>query len=179
MANGPRKRPIFPGSNDEAYQILATWAQSLRSPKNAREAARAQRGRPEPEDGETFAAGRGRTAKEGPKTACRRFPVAAARRCAGTALRRVPEYPRRRLLFPAVAASGPTVDRQEAADDFPLPFAITGKKPNLASRIGRKDEDGRRKTEDGRRRTETEDRSSSVAAGKTAEAPTANPARMA
>ena len=31
---GPNKRPIFPGSNDRAYQILAAWVNSLRPPQS-------------------------------------------------------------------------------------------------------------------------------------------------
>ena len=64
--NGPRTRPIFPGSNDKAYQILSAWAQSLRSPKDNREAARPQPGRTGTEHGETFAAGRGPNRQRGP-----------------------------------------------------------------------------------------------------------------
>ncbi len=174
---GARKRPIFQGSNDRAYQILATWAQSLRSPKNAREPVRAQPGRPEPEDGETFAAGRGRTAKEGSDDGLPALSGGGRPPLAGTYTPPSAGIPPRAPFVPPSGGIRPDGSRQEAADDFPLPFAITGKKPNLGSSDrkegGRRTEDGRRRTEDGGRRTE--DGSSSVAAGKTAEAPTANP----
>ena len=58
--NDSRKRSIFPGSNDRAYQVLSTWAQSLRSPSDMKAAARSQAGRTGSENGEAFAAGRER-----------------------------------------------------------------------------------------------------------------------
>jgi len=65
--NGPRKRSIFPGSNDKAYQILSVWVQSLRSSNDIKDAARSV-GRTGPENGETFAVGRDRIGNENPET---------------------------------------------------------------------------------------------------------------
>ena len=31
--NGARPRPIFPGSNDKAYKVLARWVNQLSAPK--------------------------------------------------------------------------------------------------------------------------------------------------
>jgi hypothetical protein len=128
--NGPRKRPIFPGSNDRAYQILSTWVQSLRSPKDMREAARSQSGRAQPENGETFAAGRGRTGNETldddltSLSGGGRAPLPGAPMSA-----RIP----RPTPFPGAAGPKSEGTTPAAPDDFPLPFAITGVKPNLAS----------------------------------------------
>ena len=128
--NGPRKRPIFPGSNDRAYQILSTWVQSLRNPKDMREAARSQPGRPQPDTGETFAAGRGRIGN------VNQDDDLSAMSNAG----RVPgaeAIPTGRIRADAICSGwghetgGPV--RKGAPDDFPLPFAITGVKPNIAS----------------------------------------------
>jgi hypothetical protein len=128
--NGPRKRPIFPGSNDRAYQILSTWVQSLRSPKDIREAARVQSGRAQADDGETFAAGRGRTGNENQDddltsvSSGGRAPLAGAPMSA-----RIP----RPTPFPGAAGPKPEGTTPAAPDDFPLPFAMTGVRPNLAS----------------------------------------------
>jgi hypothetical protein len=64
--NGPRKRPIFPGSNDRSYQILASWANSLRAPNGQHEAvAGPAKRRPAISEEEIFAADRERIANEG------------------------------------------------------------------------------------------------------------------
>jgi hypothetical protein len=57
--NDPRPRPIFTGSNDKTYQILAAWVQSLRSTKNGGEPARADVARGANESPEPFATNRG------------------------------------------------------------------------------------------------------------------------
>ncbi len=128
--NGPRKRPIFPGSNDRAYQVLSTWVQSLRSPKDLREAARTQPGRSQRDDVETFAAGRGRIGNDDPEDGPS-SPSSGGREhvADGPTAARIPR--------PTPFASGPAMKPEGAIpgapDDFPLPFVITGKKPNLAS----------------------------------------------
>jgi hypothetical protein len=127
--NGPRKRPIFPGSNDRAYQIISTWVQSLRSPKDMREAARSQSARAQADEAETFAAGRGRVGngnQEDDLTSISsggRAPLAGAPMSA-----RIP----RPTPFPGGAGTKPAGSTPAAPDDFPLPFAVTGEKPNLA-----------------------------------------------
>ena len=121
--NGPRKRPIFPGSNDRAYQILSTWVQSLRSPKDMREAARSQPGRAQPDDGETFAAGRGRIGNENQDDDLTSLSSGGRAPLPGT-----PASPRipRPTPFPAGPGMKPEGSTPGVPDDFPLPFAITG-----------------------------------------------------
>jgi hypothetical protein len=55
---GPRKRPIFPGSNNRAYQILAAWVNSLR-PAAGPDGTTSERQKADDAD-EPFAADRGR-----------------------------------------------------------------------------------------------------------------------
>jgi hypothetical protein len=126
---GPRKRAIFPGSNDKAYQILSAWAQSLRSPNDIKEAARLQAGRTGPENGEAFAAGRTRIGNDNPdsdlpalSSGGGRPPLAAT----PAASRIPPPSP-----FVPRGSVSPEVSNQGAPDDFPLPFALTGQKPNI------------------------------------------------
>ena len=128
----PRNRPIFPGSNDKAYQVLSAWAHSLRSPSDIKEAARAQAARNAPENGEAFAAGRERIGNESadsdlpaPSSGSRRSPLAPGTPSASRIPPPSPFVPRG-----SVSPEGPN---QEAPDDFPLPFALTGRKPNIAA----------------------------------------------
>ena len=124
---GPRKRAIFPGSNDKAYQILSAWAQSLRNPKDVKDAARAQAGRTVLENSEAFAAGRERVGNENQdgdlphlSDGGRRPPLPAA----PPASRIPPPAP-----FVPRGSVSPEGVSQGAPDDFPLPFVLTGKKP--------------------------------------------------
>jgi hypothetical protein len=128
---GPRKRAIFPGSNDKAYQILSAWAQSLRSPNDIKEAARVQAGRTGPENGEAFAAGRERIGNDNPgsdlpalASGSGRPPLAAM-----PAASRIP--PPSPFVPRGSSVSPPEVPNQSAPDDFPLPFVLTGQKPNI------------------------------------------------
>jgi hypothetical protein len=128
--NGPRKRSIFPGANDKAYQILSAWAQSLRSPKDIKETARSQAGRTGSENGETFAAGRERIGNDSVDTDLpaligggRKPPLAAA-----PSSSRIPP-PTPFVPRGGVSPEGPNPG---VPDDFPLPFALTGRKPNIA-----------------------------------------------
>jgi hypothetical protein len=129
--DGARKRSIFPGSNDKAYQILSAWVQSLRSPSDIKDAARSQAGRTGPENGEAFAAGReriGNDSSDGPLTTNSsgdRLSPFAGRPSASRIPPPAPFVPRG-----GVSPDGPD---QGAPDDFPLPFVLTGKKPNIAA----------------------------------------------
>ena len=61
----PNRRPIFPGSNDRAYQVLATWVNSLRpASKAVGDVTRTVPGRTETNDSETFAANHDRIGRE-------------------------------------------------------------------------------------------------------------------
>ena len=129
---GPRNRPIFPGSNDKAYQILSAWVQSLRSPSDIKEAARAQAARTGADNGEAFAAGRERIGADGAESDLpavssggRRPPLAAGTPSASRIPPPTPFVPRGNV--------SPEGANQEPPDDFPLPFVLTGKKPNIAA----------------------------------------------
>ncbi len=62
--NSPRARPIFAGSNDRTYQILASWARSLRSNQPRQEPAQGGPSRPVISEDEIFAAERERTGSD-------------------------------------------------------------------------------------------------------------------
>jgi hypothetical protein len=118
--NGKNTRPIFQGSNDGSYRILAAWANNLRVRKTTDSQAPARVVSTQ-ETGEAFAADRTRISRDRgilpPLPQASGFPLDAgvsrpARDEAGRNMR--PE-----------AEGGP--------DEFPIPFAISGKKPKLAS----------------------------------------------
>ncbi len=129
---GSRRRPIFTGSNDRAYRILAAWVHSLRPADGS--AAGAAEGRPRAgETDQTFAADRNRTGAglleplvQGIRTGDpRRLPTIA--NPAGAI---PPGRPSRGLQGSAV----PPDDRpQSDADEFPLPFMLGGPRPKLPS----------------------------------------------
>jgi hypothetical protein len=127
---GPRTRPIFPGSNDPTYQILAAWVHNLCPPAAAPDSNAAQRSQTPTERVEPFAVERNRTGQDLPiqGTPALSGQGARAEQAAGMAARpRIPP-PSQILRGSGPAAAGPNpADPQE----FPLPFAITGVKPNL------------------------------------------------
>ncbi len=61
---GPNKRPIFPGSNDRAYQVLESWVSQLRAPRPTRDASVLGRSRVDNDQSEVFAAQRERISGE-------------------------------------------------------------------------------------------------------------------
>jgi hypothetical protein len=128
---GPRPRSIFPGSNDLTYQILATWAQSLRIPKKATEAAAAPAERTGGENEDAFAAGRDRLGREGLESTKPELPEndQVKRNDSGRGARTPIPRP-----LPLGLRGTPAAERaaQAAPDAFPLPFVLTGKMPNLA-----------------------------------------------
>jgi len=112
--NGANPRPIFPGSNDKAYKVLAQWVNHLAAPKESDASASGAASRVEDKSDEVFAVNRNRT------SAARSNKAAGAdagmRAGAGS--------------FPgAGAAVGPVPDEPQ---EFPIPFAISGVKPNPA-----------------------------------------------
>ena len=127
---GPRPRSIFPGSNDLTYQILATWVQSLRNPKRGSDLVPSQAMREGAQSAEAFAAGRDRIANESTAAA------AAMTDNGGRLLQPAAGDPaRNQIRRPSpmgLAAAGNRNGQAPAApDDFPLPFVLTGKMPNL------------------------------------------------
>ncbi len=120
---GGGKRPIFPGSNDRAYQVLASWVNRLVIKKNPNEPAPGEAA-PALEPAESFAADRPRIGQPGANRPAPRGEVAE------------PSAIMKPRPFPAPATAGESAEAGDApADDeqFPLPFAITGKKPKLPS----------------------------------------------
>jgi hypothetical protein len=127
--DGPRKRPIFSGSNDRAYQILAAWAASLRpaaGPDRSGPAARTTA-----ESGEAFAADRPRPGAEpldeiargGRVPPPRRFPGMVDAAAAGA------EGPSYRY----VEGQGLVPEDPKHADprEFPLPYMLGGPRPTM------------------------------------------------
>jgi len=128
---GPRPRPIFPGSNDPTYSIIAAWVHNLCPPKVGDDANRAERVQARTERVETFAADRNQIGRERPDRDAQALsdrsprPELAAGMAAET---RIPPPSR---YAPGV---GPVSEGSNPGDpqEFPLPFAITGVRPNLA-----------------------------------------------
>ncbi len=115
--NGTKPRPIFPGSNDPAYKVLAEWTTRLVAPKEADESARCASAPAAAATDEVFAADRNRgSAVSRPKGAA----------ATATAM---PSSPRFNPPMPA----GPAVGQNSSApEEFPIPFAISGVRPKLA-----------------------------------------------
>jgi hypothetical protein len=128
--NGPNRRPIFPGSNDRAYQVLATWVNSLRPLKNDGDVARGAAGRSQVNQGETFASDRDRISRTPGDQA---MPGSSAST----------DWPSFAVDNPKGAAipppSRPGVSRRSIPEDpndarpqeFPIPFAVSQTKPAL------------------------------------------------
>lgn len=117
---GPNQRPIFPGSNDRAYQVIATWVNHLASKKNAAEPSTAEPGQAGAGGDENFAADRPKIGRSGGN---RLAPGSSPDPSALMKPRPLPVAPG--LL--GNPDDGPPADDEQ----FPLPFTITGKKPKL------------------------------------------------
>lgn len=117
---GPNTRPIFQGSNDRAYQILAAWVNNLR----VQPGPEASEGEQDSYEGtEGFAVDRSRIS---------RSAVDVAPTFGGPPVGRPQEMSVQN--FPAARytpGKGWTKDAGPGATDAPLPFAISGVKPNL------------------------------------------------
>ncbi len=116
--NGKNTRPIFQGSNDGSYRILAAWVNNLRVRKTTESQASARMAVAPQETGEAFAADRTRISRDPgnlpplPQTSGLPLDAGVSRAEAGRNV-------------------GPESDG--GPDEFPIPFAISGKKPKLAS----------------------------------------------
>jgi hypothetical protein len=115
---GPTKRPIFQGSNDRAYQILAIWVNKLQTTRGAEVKNRGPR--PIPDDaGDRFASARDRIQGDHADLG-------------GEALRFSTGPVETKVIPPArfEPGKGMVPDTSSDPDEFPLPFATSGKKPN-------------------------------------------------
>lgn len=120
---GPNTRPIFQGSNDKAYQILAAWVNNLRV-KPGGGAATAESGPAAPNGStEDFAVSRTRISKG----------TVDVEPVAGGAVVGGPLQTTTKVIPPMRYSPGTGWADDAAADpnEFPVPFAVSGVKPNL------------------------------------------------
>jgi hypothetical protein len=123
-----KKRPIFPGSNNRAYQILATWVNSLR-PTGMAEPGDKAGSRASTSDAEAFAADRNRAGivpleqiAQGIKTGDPRRLSALGNPAAQGVGARAYRYVEGQGMVPEDVLGG---DPQE----FPLPYMLGGPRP--------------------------------------------------
>jgi len=120
--SGPNKRPIFQGSNDRAYQILAIWVNKLqaRSVGESVVQVKSHPASPGGDPGESFATQRG--------------PIADEPEQLGSATRPFVTGPVTNKNLPpmrVVPGKGVIPDTSVDPSEFPLPFAVSGAKPNV------------------------------------------------
>jgi hypothetical protein len=113
---GPNAKPIFQGSNDRAYQILAAWVNNLRVKKSGEPIAAARMGAQGQEAGDLFAADRSRISVDAGLPS-----VPAGGKIAIEA----------EVLPPLryEKGKGLTVESKNDPSEFPIPFAVSGVKP--------------------------------------------------
>ena len=122
---GPNMRPIFQGSNDRAYQILATWVNKLQATSVAEGVVQAKShpGSPGAEPGESFASQRDRIVQDTEQT--------------GSAARPFVTGPVTNKTLPptrVVPGKGVIPDTSVEPNEFPLPFAVSGAKPKIGTK---------------------------------------------
>lgn len=119
--NGKNTRSIFQGANDGSYRILAAWVNNLRVRKASDSQAPARMAVSPQEPGEAFAADRTRISRDPgslpplPQTGGIPLDARVSRSVRGE------------------AAIKPRPESDGGPDEFPIPFAISGKKPKLAT----------------------------------------------
>jgi hypothetical protein len=163
---GPNKRPIFRGSNDPRFQVLSAWVNSLRPVKSPSGVVPSGFAPTEPASGGGFASDRSKRANQGQSQSRAMpsppLPFAATPR-AGAGLQELPatnpasSSPRLRFVPSATASNlhpvGPYNDRSALkignnagrfvaegetppADEFPVPFAVSGQMPRASTPAG-------------------------------------------
>jgi hypothetical protein len=129
---GPRPRPIFTGSNDPTYRILAGWVNSLSTPKTTNDVARADQSPARVKQAEAFAMDRNRGSSdqlnlgtEAVSTDGGRSPLSAG----------IPVESKIPPPSRIERGRGSIPEGQNSGDpqEFPLPFVISGVKPNIAA----------------------------------------------
>lgn len=125
---GSRRRPIFTGSNDRAFQILSAWVHSLR-PSGGSAVAAAQGVTGGEGNGEAFAADRNRAGRLEPLEQGigtgdpRRLPT-IANPAGSMPAGRASRDPRAPVMLPDDR-------RQDESDPFPLPYMLGGPRPRI------------------------------------------------
>ncbi len=136
---GGRRRPIFSGWNDRAYQVLATWANSLRVAEGSEAVARSGN-RAAADDDEEFAADRNRAGLAGLDPVIRGMKTGDPRQISAMARPAAQEAAGRAYRF--VEGQGMVAEDPQQADphEFPLPFMLGGPRPGDPSRAATKGE---------------------------------------
>ena len=124
--SGPRKRPIFEGSNSRAYQILAVWVNSLSAQSPRRDRAMKPGAGDTAVDSERFASDRSRPAGSSLEGAIPGLAPADGRGVKPNAL-----DPRMNPAFRFKPGQGWENEDLMKADpaEFPLPYMLGGPKP--------------------------------------------------
>ena len=123
--SGPRKHPIFEGSNNRAYQILATWVNSLGTQKSRRDpAVKIAAGRADDEP-ERFGADRSRPAGSSLEAAMPGISPGAGRL-----------DPESAPAFRFKSGQGWESEDLSKSDpaEFPIPYMLGGPKPSAAKK---------------------------------------------
>ena len=120
----PNVRPIFQGSNDRAYQVLATWVNKLKATSFAQSAtpAKANHVAVGDEPAEPFASQRGRAAEGTEQVGSSPRPF-------------VTGPVTNKFLPPSRAVPGKGMIPETSVDpnEFPLPFAVSGVKAKIGN----------------------------------------------
>ncbi|MGO9601360.1 MAG: hypothetical protein ACLP7Q_25550 [Isosphaeraceae bacterium] len=117
---GPNSRPIFQGSNDRAYQILATWVNKLHAPPPSNGVVPAKLAAPPQgaDEENAFASQRSRIVPAPDSSAMKTKPFP-------TGPVTVKELPPVRVI----PGQGVVPDSSADPNEFPAPFAISGQGP--------------------------------------------------
>ena len=130
--NGPKSRPIFEGSNNRAYQILAAWVNSLHAPQQADANVRQAAGLAG-EASEKFGSDRSRPPGASLENAVPGLErgTPAARGLGASVI-----DPKMNSAFRYKSGQGIVPEDLEKADpaEFPLPYMLGGPKPTLAKK---------------------------------------------
>ncbi len=133
--NGPKSRPIFEGSNNRAYQILAAWVNSLQVPKQADANVRQVAGLAQ-EGPEKFGSDRSRPPGASLENA---VPGLERGTPAARGLGASVVDPKMNSAFRYKPGQGIVPEDLEKADpgEFPLPYMLGGPKPTVAKKAAK------------------------------------------
>jgi hypothetical protein len=117
----PNTRPILQGSNDKAYQILAAWVNGLKGKKQPTGVATAHASGAGQDPGETFATHRSRISRDAGEA-----PASLPGATGELPLDVTVMPPIRYVQGKGLAVEGPT-----DPNEFPVPFTVSGKRPQI------------------------------------------------